>query len=123
MNLLWIAIAGGLGTAARYGVTRWIAEDFLPWGTLTVNMFGSLVLGLVLTQAARVEPGATPPLVAIVSIGFCGGFTTYSSFNWEMLRLAQSVGVGRSVLYVGVTLMGCALAGWIGAVVSKAWGG
>ena len=85
MRLLLVLLGGGLGSAARYLVAVWMADrfgPFFPWGTLTVNILGSLLIGLLATLAD--ELGSLGPEVRLfLIVGVLGGFTTFSSFSLE----------------------------------------
>ena len=80
-----IGVGGALGTLARYGMERAVVADAagFPWATFGVNVVGSFVLGLVVTLVVERWPGdrVIRPLVAV---GFCGGFTTFSTFAVEI---------------------------------------
>lgn len=117
-TLVAIALGGMLGAYARYRLTAWIharAGDAFPWGTLAVNVAGSLALGLALPQFA----GGTTPLRAFATVGFLGAFTTFSTFAGETLRLAREGRRGRAAAYVGASLalgLAAIAAGlWLGA--------
>src|SRR5271169_6580474 len=93
VRYLWIMLGGALGTGARYWcsgfVARTIGETF-PWGTLMINVTGSLIIGLFATLTGpdgRLFVGATAR--QFVMIGICGGYTTFSSFSLQTLTLAQ----------------------------------
>jgi CrcB protein len=92
MMLLGIALAGALGTLCRYGmsgwVQRWLGPEF-PWGTLSVNLFGCLLLGLLM-ELARHTGWVPPDLRSIVGIGFLGAFTTFSTFGFETFRAIEA---------------------------------
>ncbi|HEY4927710.1 MAG TPA: CrcB family protein [Acidimicrobiales bacterium] len=111
------AIAGGgaLGTLARYGMERAVATDGLgfPWATLWVNVIGSFVLGVVVTLVAERLPGDRW-LRPLVAVGFCGGFTTFSTFAVEIDQRVRH-GYGTTALaYLAASLLagfGAALAG------------
>jgi CrcB protein len=98
--LLWIALGGAAGTVARYGVS--LATERLtatwPIGTLVVNIVGSFLLGLF-TFLLRTPP-LDPALRAALTIGLCGGFTTFSTFSYETVVVAQQAGLARSLMYV-----------------------
>ena len=88
MTLLLIAIGAALGAPARYltdSAVQLRHETAFPWGTLTVNIIGSFILGLVTAASPWLESAVAVGL----AIGFCGGFTTYSTFGYETLRLAE----------------------------------
>jgi fluoride exporter len=108
MTLLLVALGAAVGAPLRYLTDRFIqarAGAGFPWGTLTVNLIGSLVLGFVLGIPAD------PALVALVGTGFCGALTTYSTFAYETLRLPRlhalanvvvSILAGLGAAYLGV---------------------
>jgi CrcB protein len=83
-----LAVAGGLGTLARYGVSRAVSERFgegFPWGTLSVNTLGCLLFGCVwaLGEGRLLSPDQR----MVVLVGFMGAFTTFSTYGFEALRL------------------------------------
>ena len=120
-KLLLIALAGALGTLARYGLSglaqRWFGADF-PWGTLLVNMLGCLVIGVLWTLTEDRWPlsGQTR---AVLFIGFMGAFTTFSSFaleSAELFRAGQWLwGIGN---VAGQSVAGLALF-FVGALVAR----
>lgn len=116
-----LALAGGLGAVARYtldGVIRTRTAGITPWGTITINLSGSLALGLLTgLAAAAVLPGA---LLAIAGTGFLGGYTTFSTASVETVRILQERrwAAGAAVA-LGTLVAGAALAGlglWLGAL-------
>jgi CrcB protein len=92
MMLLGIALAGALGTLFRYGMSgwmqRWLGPEF-PWGTLSVNLLGCLLLGLLM-ELGRHTGWVPPGVRLIVGIGFLGGFTTFSTFGYETFRAVEA---------------------------------
>ena len=120
MMLLWVVVAGGLGSGARYLVGQWsiaaLGASF-PYGTLIVNLAGCFALGAVVQLASAGD--WSPDLRAVVAAGFLGGFTTYSAFNQETLALIGSGSTGTALINIGVTLAGGLLAGWIGILVAR----
>ncbi len=120
MTTLWVGLGGALGSIARYHVAQWTAARHgtsFPWGTLAVNLVGSLLLVALMHVALRTE--AVPPTVRVaLSSGVLGGFTTYSSFNHETLAMLQAGVPGKAVAYVLATVLGClafGALGWLGA--------
>lgn len=90
MLLLYIAVGGALGAVARYGVGGLVYQGVrtgFPWGTLVVNVLGSLMLGLVLKLFQGTT--ASPELRAAVTIGLLGAFTTFSTFTYETVALLE----------------------------------
>lgn len=118
---IWMAVAAGgaLGAMARHGVSR-AALHFLgpnfPWGTLTVNVAGSFVMGLLIVWLADREPAA-PALRAFLTVGILGAFTTFSTFSLDVftlyrdrtLTIAGAYLLASVILSVGGLLAGLAL--------------
>jgi CrcB protein len=119
-QFLWICLGGAAGTGARYLVAVWAAQRFgttFPYGTLIVNLTGCFAIAAVMHAAATV---AWPPaLRAAITIGFIGGLTTYSSFNYETTRLLEEGAFGTAVLNAGVTILGAFAAGWLGMLCAR----
>lgn len=119
MTPLWIALAGGLGAGTRFvldGVLTARSRRALPTATLSINVLGSLLLGVLAGWAAH----GGPELVrAIGGVGFLGGFTTFSTASVELVRLARSgrptgaavLGLAMVVLSVAAAALGLALGG------------
>ena len=87
MTYLWVALGAAIGAPLRYLTDRFVTarvDSRLPWGTFTVNVTGSLILGLV----AGAGLAGDAPWQLILGTGFCGALTTYSTFAWETVRLA-----------------------------------
>jgi len=106
MTPLLVALGGGLGAVARYQVAGWVLRHTapgFPWGTLTVNLSGSFLLGLLLPAA---NPLMHPPSpgAALLGVGFLGAFTTFSTFSFDTLSLIRSGKGPRAALYVGMSL-------------------
>jgi CrcB protein len=90
VTLLWVALAGAAGAVARFvvdGAVRHRWAPTFPWATLAINVSGSLLLGLV--TGAVLFAGAPDLLHAVVGVGLCGGYTTFSTTSFETVRLAQ----------------------------------
>ncbi|WP_428266460.1 fluoride efflux transporter CrcB [Haliangium sp.] len=112
MTALYIALAGALGSVCRHlvgaGLTRLVGGT-LPYGTLAVNVLGSFLIGFLMDLfAARGQLDSA--LRVALTVGFLGGFTTYSSFALETVQLVQNRQYGAVLLYVGATLITAALA-------------
>ncbi len=113
MRLLLICAGGALGTGARYlagGLAeRWLGADF-PYGTLFVNVLGSLLIGVVQSLAIAVPLSETTRVAWVV--GVLGGFTTYSSFSYETVRLIERgswvLGAANVALTTALCLAACA---------------
>jgi len=120
-RLLWVCLAGGLGTGVRYLVGVWTQERFggaFPYGTLAVNILGCFLAAAILELAVSV--GTIPANLRLSLVtGFCGGLTTYSSFNYETTKLVQSSGPSLGLFYFALTTTACVAAGLAGAWCSS----
>lgn len=120
MTLVWVMIAGGLGSGSRYLVGRWAFAAFgaaLPYGTMIVNLAGCFALGVVVQLASAGVMNAE--LRTAIAVGFLGGFTTYSSFNQDTIALFASGAVGLAATNVAITLMGGLAAGALGLAAGR----
>lgn len=110
LNLLLIFIGGGVGSLARYGISKWMNPPVggFPWGTLTANALACLVLGIMAVLISQ-KSGISKELQAMVLIGFCGGFSTFSTFSMETLRMIQNGQWIMAISYVTVSLISCLL--------------
>ena len=119
-RFLWICLGGAAGTAARYLIALWAAQRFgsaFPYGTLIVNLTGSFAIAGVMQAAAALSWSAT--LRSVIAIGFIGGFTTYSSFNYETSRLLEEGAVGSAMFNALATILGAFAAGWLGLLSAR----
>jgi CrcB protein len=117
MNVLLVALGGALGAVARYGVgfaaARWFGLAF-PWGTLAVNVAGGLAMGLL---AARIGPEQEALRLAL-GVGVLGGFTTFSAFSLETVRLMEHQ-PGLAALYVAASVVLSVGACWLGLYLGR----
>jgi CrcB protein len=117
MTVLLLIVGGAIGAPARYLTEVLISsrhDSVFPWGTLTVNAVGSFLLGIL---AAAVAVGGAPGwLLTLGGTGFCGALTTFSTFGFETLRLAEDGSWLAAALNVLVSLavgMVAVFAGWL----------
>lgn len=113
----WIglALAGAAGVLCRAGVSKlagsFIGDDF-PWGVTIVNVAGSFAFAaIVATSPLKLFPAGTEPLLLV---GFLGGFTTFSSFSFETLRLLQTGQTGVALIFFAINNVGGIAAAWLG---------
>ena len=122
MTVAAIAVAGALGALARYAVGGLVADrahGVFPWGTLVVNVSGSLVLGfLFVLLTERLLPH--PTLRIALTVGFLGAYTTFSTFSLETLRLIQDGAVGIAAMNVFGSVAAGLVAVYLGWVVGRA---
>lgn len=118
LTIVAVAVGGALGSSARYGVSWWIRESLgsNAWGTFTVNVTGALVLGVIAGATAQ-RSGFSPALRDGLTVGVLGGYTTFSTLMYEVVRQAEggllltaslnlvgSVAVGLAVMVLGLAL-------------------
>jgi len=121
LRFLLICCGGALGTGARYLLSSYVAERFgtgFPRGTLLINATGSFAIAFVMVLS--LEAGAIPSEMRLfLTTGVMGGYTTYSSFNYETLKLADQGSRDLAALYLGATVLGCLLAGVLGFTAAR----
>lgn len=123
-SVLYVAVGGAAGSAARYLVGAWVMSRLgpgFPWGTFLVNVSGSFLIGGVL---ALIE-GGTLPLGAryFLAIGALGGYTTFSTFGYETLQLVIARSLGAALFNALGQLIICLLAVYLGVVLFRGIGG
>jgi CrcB protein len=116
--MIWLVAAGSaLGGVLRFLMVPWAqryAAEGFPGGTLVVNILGSLVIGLVLRLAG--QEAISPETRVFLTVGVCGGFTTFSSFSAESVELMQSGQWARAGIYILASVALCLIAtfaGWM----------
>ncbi|MCL4166846.1 UNVERIFIED_CONTAM: hypothetical protein GTU68_021858 [Idotea baltica] len=89
-ELIAVFIGGGTGSIIRYGISKWLGAhgNGFPTGTFVANILSCIVLGLAWSYFAK-ETTISPPIKALILVGFCGGFSTFSTFSLETMRLFQ----------------------------------
>jgi len=124
-KFLWICLAGALGTGARYLIGVWAGKAIgagFPYGTLIVNVLGCFLIAAV-THVALSTTLIPPNLRLVLTTGFMGGLTTYSSFNLETTALLRSGSWAAAAGNFGATVGGCFAAGLLGLVCARSWFG
>jgi len=118
--VLWVGLGGFLGANARYLLGGWVASRFgaaFPYGTYVINVTGSFILGFFLAFAQDrtwVAPGAR----LLFAVGFVGAYTTFSTFEYESMRLLQ----GGEMLLGATYLIGSVVTGGVAAIAGIALG-
>jgi fluoride exporter len=115
-RFLWICLGGAAGTGARYLLSGWLlraAGPGFPWGTLAINVIGSFLLGLLMQLALATD------LRLALTVGVMGGFTTYSSFNFETLQYLLRDQWQTAFAYMAATLLVCLAAGALGLLCGR----
>lgn len=117
-NLMLVFLGGGLGSTARYLLANWLNNESngIPYGTFVANILGSFVIGIILGLAAKHE-AMSEAHTLLLATGFCGGFTTFSTFAFENHQFLKSGEMFSFFLYAtGSFVLGFAavfLAMWI----------
>lgn len=109
MNWFWVALGGGLGAVARYGLSGWLlhhnAQQKFPWPTFAVNLSGCLIAGLLFALAAK-QDFLSPNQRLFLFTGVLGGFTTFSAFGLETVHLLKRGELVTAVAYVLASVLG-----------------
>lgn len=108
--IMLVGTGGALGAIARYGVGLLVkSASGFPWATLSVNIAGSLLMGLVMGWVAR-QSGAAETLRLFLAIGLLGGFTTFSAFSMDLLALLEKRDMMAAAFYLGGSVLGGVMA-------------
>lgn len=122
VNFALVALGGAFGSAARYGVAIVFSRYGFqfPMGTFVVNILGCLILG-VISQFAVKNQFLSPEFRLLITAGFCGGFTTFSTYMLEISNLLEYHKLITAALYVGASTVGGLLAVLAGIWIAKYW--
>jgi CrcB protein len=121
-RFFFVCLGGAVGTGARYLVSVWalrVLGPGFPWGTLAVNTVGSFLLGAIM-HVGLTTALLPPSLRLVLATGVMGGFTTYSTFNYETLQYLRDGALGLCALNVFGTLALCLAAGFLGVACARA---
>ena len=120
--MVWyIAVGSAIGGVSRYlvgGLTQRLMGGTFPVGTLLINVTGSFLLGLILRYGVETAT-LTPEVRAFLTIGFCGGYTTFSTFSYETVALAEDGQWTRAALYVALSVGLSVLATFLGFATAR----
>ncbi|MCR5129868.1 MAG: fluoride efflux transporter CrcB [Prevotella sp.] len=114
-NLLLVALGGAVGSVGRYLVSKCF-EGAFPWGTLTVNLLGSLLIGFLVGLVAKGT--LSPEMKLLLVTGFCGGFTTFSTFANESFTMMKAGDALLTAVYIGASVALGILAVYLGMKIS-----
>ena len=119
--LFYVALGSAIGGVARYllgGLAQRLFDTTFPVGTLLINISGSLLLGAFVRYATE-TPTFSPDLRAFLTIGLCGGYTTFSTFSYETVALLNDGEWTRAGLYVGASVLLALLGTLLGFMLAR----
>jgi fluoride exporter len=120
MAIWWVGLGGFLGANARYLLGGFISERWgvvFPYGTFVINITGSFILGLFMAYAQD-RPWLEPSIRLMFAVGFVGAYTTFSTFEYETMRLIQQ----REIMFAMLNIFGSLLTGMVGVFGGYALG-
>ena len=122
-TVIMVALCGSLGATCRWAIGIWLnKEDGFPWGTLTVNAFGSLLLGLLMGMTLvtpRLSEEWRGPIFTGLGAGFLGSFTTFSSFAVESIKMIEGQQWRNTILYLSAQLLSGLILAFIGLQLGR----
>jgi CrcB protein len=122
IRFLLVCLAGAAGTGARYllgGFIQRVMGASFPYGTITINASGSFLISIIMYLGLDKQV-IGPDLRVVLTTGVMGGFTTYSTFNYETLRFAQNGAYALAALNMAVTVVVCLVTGGLGLLLARA---
>ena len=122
MRIILLIVFGAAGTVARYGLDGWIqyrVGSVFPAGTLTINVLGCLCLGMI-GRFSLNHIAVSPDLRIGLTTGLMGGFTTFSTFGWDTVRMLEEGQWTKASIYLGASVLGGLIAMMLGMRVGDA---
>ncbi len=122
MQLLMVGAGGATGAIGRYLLSSWVYSltgRAFPWGTLAVNLLGSLLMGFFSVWLLE-RMSLSSEMRALLMVGFLGAFTTFSTFSLETLLLLEEGAVARAGVNIAASVITCIFAAWIGTLIARA---
>lgn len=122
MSFVLVAIGGALGAVCRYGLSLLPLSSHFPFATFVTNVLGAFVMGFII-ELAEERKVLSPHATIFWKVGFCGGFTTFSSFSLETVRLLDKQAYGLALLYSASSVLACLVALICGRYLAARLGG
>ena len=119
--LLYVALGSAIGGVSRYllgGLVQRMLDTTFPAGTLLVNVTGSFLLGAIIRYALE-TPSLRPEVRAFLTIGFCGGYTTFSTFSYETMALLEDGEWARAGVYITASVILSLIATFLGLALAR----
>lgn len=123
MQWLAIALGGAAGAVVRFATVGWmntLLGKQMPWGTLSVNVVGSFLAG-VLVAVLVGKTNQSSAIQSLLVVGFLGSFTTFSAFSIDNLQLIQAGDYGKAAVYVSLSVLACLGAAFLGLRMAGGW--
>ena len=117
MNFLMVALGGGIGAICRYAISLIPIKSQFPFITLIVNLLGAIFIGFIVGFAESRKMSSNTSL--FLKVGFCGGFTTFSTFSAQALQLLQSGHRLLGMTYILTSAIVCILMTWVGTSLTE----
>lgn len=120
--VLLVGVGGAVGSMGRYGLAVVVARLWptsFPLATLTVNIIGSIVMGMVMGLLSRFMPPWQEEARLFLAVGLLGGFTTFSSFSLDTVSLLQRGQLAQAVLYIGLSVVVCVAGLYLGLLITR----
>lgn len=116
LPFLWVFLGGGLGSVLRYGISLAMPRQVgaFPWATLLTNLLACVLLSVLWTLAMQASPWMNTRNKLLFATGFCGGFSTFSTFTAELFDLWLGGHTISCVMYAFTSLAGCLVGFWLG---------
>jgi len=125
MAYLAVGIGSAIGGMGRFWIAGHFGQrlgDAFPWGTILVNITGSFAIGVLVAFTSvegRLHPRLSPLAAQFFMVGICGGYTTFSTFSLQTLRLVQAGSWLQAGVNVGLSIFACLVAVWAGYLVGQ----
>ena len=119
--LLYVALGSAIGGVSRYllgGLVQRLLDTTFPAGTLLVNVTGSFLLGAIIRYALE-TPSLTPEVRGFLTVGFCGGYTTFSTFSYETMALLEDGEWARAGVYITASVILSLIATFLGLALAR----
>jgi len=112
-NILFVFLGGGLGSIARYVIGQYLnTNNGFPLGTMAANILACFVLGVLISMQSKTALSSNQAL--LLATGFCGGFSTFSTFSAESMKMFQNNQAGLALFYIGISILVGLLAVYLG---------
>lgn len=120
LKCLMVGLGGAVGSMGRYliGLAMASVSERFPFSTLLINAVGALLIGGITAFSEQVTP-LPAPLLLLLTTGVCGGFTTFSTFSLETMRLLDRGRLGSAALYAGASVLLCLAGIWLGRIAVR----